>query len=319
MAVGMIITGAGVSAGTKIVSFGTGTGGTGTYNVDISQDVGGAGILMGDNGVTGPTNTVYVQNPIIVGTAGVGIHLGESGGNILELPETESNGGYQIRLDTDAVNNQINGVYSNGDLVDYGNYNMWTKMVNGGTLYLGEGGVGADAPRVYGGRSTNVIIHSTTSDAIVHGLVYTTTFTDGSATSDTLVMKSDETYPVGRTLQQVSFGAPRLRGKLESLPEERTTTGAFDATTRALQLNHATVVIAGTWASAPLIGQIASIINTSASGTAAHTVKLGAGTFDGTNNTVTLNAPDEAIFLIATSSTRWFVISSVGTPAYSST
>jgi len=37
--VGSVISGTGVTAGTKIVSFGTGTGGVGTYNVDVSQTV----------------------------------------------------------------------------------------------------------------------------------------------------------------------------------------------------------------------------------------------------------------------------------------
>jgi hypothetical protein len=35
--VGSVISGTGITTGTKIVSFGTGTGGIGTYNVDISQ------------------------------------------------------------------------------------------------------------------------------------------------------------------------------------------------------------------------------------------------------------------------------------------
>lgn len=37
--IGSIVSGTGVTVGTKIVSFGTGTGGVGTYNVDVSQTV----------------------------------------------------------------------------------------------------------------------------------------------------------------------------------------------------------------------------------------------------------------------------------------
>lgn len=37
--IGQTLTGTGVTAGTKVVAFGTGTGGTGTYTVDISQTV----------------------------------------------------------------------------------------------------------------------------------------------------------------------------------------------------------------------------------------------------------------------------------------
>lgn len=38
--IGMILSGTGVSAGTTVIAFGTGTGGVGTYTVDISQTVG---------------------------------------------------------------------------------------------------------------------------------------------------------------------------------------------------------------------------------------------------------------------------------------
>ena len=66
---------------------------------------------------------------------------------------------------------------------------------------------------------------------------------------------------------------------------------------RCIELNHASVVIAITGLHGKdYAGQIVVIKNTSASGTAAHTVTLTSGTFNAANNNkVTLNAPDEMI------------------------
>lgn len=47
--VGMTISGAGVTASTKIIAFGTGTGGTGTYTVDTSQTVASTAITGAGN------------------------------------------------------------------------------------------------------------------------------------------------------------------------------------------------------------------------------------------------------------------------------
>jgi len=78
--------------------------------------------------------------------------------------------------------------------------------------------------------------------------------------------------------------------------QELTASGAVTAGVQAIELNHATVVIAATVAA--VIGAhdgIMIIKNTSASGSAAHTVTLSAATFDGTNNVATLDAPNEAL------------------------
>jgi hypothetical protein len=82
-------------------------------------------------------------------------------------------------------------------------------------------------------------------------------------------------------------------------------------------LAHATVVIAATLA-APTSGYDLIIVNTSASGTVAHTVTLPAGvTFDGTNNTATLDAPNEALHIVAVSATRWYIVDNIGSVALS--
>lgn len=96
-------------------------------------------------------------------------------------------------------------------------------------------------------------------------------------------------------------------------PQALTASGAITAKKHGLvTLAHATVVIAATLA-APVAGDDVIIVNTSASGTVAHTVTLGAGvTFDGTNNTATLDAPEEALHIVAVSATRWKIMENIG-------
>jgi hypothetical protein len=91
------------------------------------------------------------------------------------------------------------------------------------------------------------------------------------------------------------------------------TVGRFGVVTLA----HATVIIAATLA-APTAGDDLIIVNTSASGTVAHTVTAAAGvTFDGTNNTATLDAPEEALHIVAVSATRWKIMENIGSVALS--
>ena len=95
--------------------------------------------------------------------------------------------------------------------------------------------------------------------------------------------------------------------------QELTESGAITITNGVVFLNHATVVIEATLA-APVAGADLWIIDSSASGTAAHTVTLpGSVTFDGSHQIATLNAPDEALHIIATSATRWRVVTNNGT------
>lgn len=100
--------------------------------------------------------------------------------------------------------------------------------------------------------------------------------------------------------------------------QELTASGAITINSGLVFLNHATVAIAATL-DAPTAGDELFIINTSASGTAGHTVTTAAGvTFDGTNNTATLNAPDEALHIVAVSATRWYIVTNNGSVALSS-
>jgi hypothetical protein len=96
-----------------------------------------------------------------------------------------------------------------------------------------------------------------------------------------------------------------------------TASGAITINSGLVTLNHATVIIEATL-DAPTTGDELFIIDASGSGTAAHTVTAGAGvTFDGTNNTATLNAPGEALHIVAISATRWFIMENIGEVALS--
>lgn len=69
--VGQTIKGAGVTVGTKITSLGTGAGGTGTYNVSISQTVASSGspiILTSNWQWTGTYSRVFMKNNTVVST-----------------------------------------------------------------------------------------------------------------------------------------------------------------------------------------------------------------------------------------------------------
>lgn len=100
-------------------------------------------------------------------------------------------------------------------------------------------------------------------------------------------------------------------------PQELTATGAISTDATLVALNHIATAILATRV-APVTGDVLVVINTSASGTAAHTVTLPEGvTWDGTNRVATLNAPDEAIVAIATSATRYRVLVNVGSVAFS--
>lgn len=100
--------------------------------------------------------------------------------------------------------------------------------------------------------------------------------------------------------------------------QELTASGVITRDNGLVKLNHATVIIAATL-DAPETGDVLFIVDSSASGTAAHTVTTASGvTWDGTNNTATLNAPDEALYVVALSATRWFIVANLGSVALSS-
>ena len=98
-----------------------------------------------------------------------------------------------------------------------------------------------------------------------------------------------------------------------------TATAAVPAGTRILELNHASTVIAATIADLAAFPGFLTVRNTSASGTAAHTVTLTNGTWNGTNKVITLDAPGEAITVRVDSAGRGQVIENTGSVGLSGT
>ena len=95
--------------------------------------------------------------------------------------------------------------------------------------------------------------------------------------------------------------------------QELTATAAVTAGVQSVELNHATVVVAATIADASNHQGLFVVKNTSASGTAAHTLTLTAGTFNGTNNVATLNAPNECLVVYFDSAGDGTIVENVGT------
>jgi hypothetical protein len=91
-----------------------------------------------------------------------------------------------------------------------------------------------------------------------------------------------------------------------------TASGAVTAGKMAVQLAHNSVVIAATIANANAHQGLFIVKNTSASGTAAHTLTLTVGTFNGTNNVATLNAPNEALIVWFDTAGNGTIIENVG-------
>jgi molybdopterin/thiamine biosynthesis adenylyltransferase len=97
-----------------------------------------------------------------------------------------------------------------------------------------------------------------------------------------------------------------------------TASGAVTPGVQMVELSHATVVIAATIADAAAhAGTLFTVKNTSASGTAAHTVTLTAGTWDGTNTVITLNAPGECYQCVFDSAGDGLVVLNTGSVALS--
>ena len=95
--------------------------------------------------------------------------------------------------------------------------------------------------------------------------------------------------------------------------------GSDSGKVRCIELNHASTVIAMTKIyGADYAGQIVSVKDTSASGTAAHTVTLASGTWNGSNTVITLNAPDECIVVMFDSAGDGTVLANVGSVSLSS-
>ena len=97
---------------------------------------------------------------------------------------------------------------------------------------------------------------------------------------------------------------------------ELTASGAVITGIQSVELNHATVAIEATMNATEHPG-LFIVKDTSATGTAAHTLTLTGGTFNGTATVATLNARDEMLVVYFDSTGRGQVIVNVGAVALS--
>ncbi len=109
--------------------------------------------------------------------------------------------------------------------------------------------------------------------------------------------------PFGTTYNSVPRGSGGARAQ-----QELTASGTVTPGVQILDLNHATVVIAATIADLKAHQGLLIIRNTSASGTAAHTVTVAGGTLNGTNTIATLNAPGKQLTIFVDQNGRGSVI-----------
>jgi hypothetical protein len=97
-----------------------------------------------------------------------------------------------------------------------------------------------------------------------------------------------------------------------------TSPAAIPATIRVIELNHASTAIEKTIASmVPYAGQIVCVKDISATGTAAHTVTITTGTWNGTNKVITLNALNECLVVAVDSAGNGTVLVNIGEVALS--
>lgn len=94
--------------------------------------------------------------------------------------------------------------------------------------------------------------------------------------------------------------------------QELTFSGAVTEGVQSVELNHASTIVAATIADASNHRGLFIVKDTSASGTAAHTLTLTSGTFDGTNSVATLNAPGEALVVYFDSNGDGVILANVG-------
>lgn len=99
--------------------------------------------------------------------------------------------------------------------------------------------------------------------------------------------------------------------------QELTVSGTVNPGVKSIELNHISTAVAATVADAKAHQGLLTVVDTSASGTEAHTVTLTGGTWDGTNTIATLNAPAECLVVWIDSAGAGTIVENVGSVALS--
>lgn len=123
------------------------------------------------------------------------------------------------------------------------------------------------------------------------------------------------TIQIGGTSVDATAAEINNAADVSGRTQELTASGAVTAGIQSVELNHATVAVAATIADSSNHQGLFIVKDTSASGTAGHSLTLTAGTFDGTNNVATMNAPDDALVVYFDSAGNGTILVNVGTVA----
>jgi len=137
-------------------------------------------------------------------------------------------------------------------------------------------------------------------------------FADGTTDVDIASHDGTNGLLLGGVLVTASAAEVNNAADVSARVQELTATGAVTVGVQSVELNHATAIVAATIADATNHQGLLIVKNTSASGTAAHTLTLTSGTFNGTNNVATLNAPNEALIVYIDSTGNGTIIENVG-------
>lgn len=170
----------------------------------------------------------------------------------------------------------------------------------------------------YGGEETNKYFYKTTDAlSVVMGAGYFNNATPHTFIAGDILECAIDTdgnmHFVTLLVADVTSGVVTVVGIFQEL----TASGAVTPGVQSVELNHATVVVAATIASSLAHPGLFVVKDTSASGTAAHTLTLTAGTFDGTNNVATLNAANECLVVWFDSAGNGTIVENVGSVALS--
>ena len=201
LTVGQTITGSGVSAGTTIAALGTGTGGTGTYGVSISQSVASTSLTGTSSGgaltITGVTSGVVATGQSLLGS-------GVSAGTVVSGASGGFGGaGVYLVSNSQAVSSELLSTVPNAAVV--------TGSISGSTLTVSTvtfGNLGLGQSVTGSGVSTRTVISAFgtgTGGAGTYALnlsqtVGSTTLTVLPNASNQLVSTADLSSAVQRTL-----------------------------------------------------------------------------------------------------------------------
>jgi len=164
----------------------------------------------------------------------------------------------------------------------------------------------SDAPRTFVYKSTDTI--ATIKASGYFNDTYITLLADDMI----IVSNGSEVYELVVSAITAGVVTTQLRTS-----QELTASGAVTPGVQSVELNHATVAVAATIATSVAHPGLFVVKDTSASGTAAHTLTLTAGTFNGTNNVATLNAPNECLVVWFDSAGNGSIVENIGTVALS--